>query len=63
MQILGEKDNDHQLSFLNRQGNILVQPNIDTRIQSNIPIIISPLGSTYVSQKKITDFYIKMMII
>ena len=39
---------------MNYQNNILVKPNIDIRIISNIPIIISPLGLTYVSEKQIT---------
>ena len=43
-----------QVSYPNRQNNILVKPNIDVTIKSNIPIIISPLGSTYVSEKEIT---------
>ena len=49
-----KKDNDQQLTFLNRQINILVKPNIDKRITSNIPITISPLGSTYASEKQTT---------
>ena len=47
-------DNDQQLTFSNHWDNILVQPNIDKSITSNIPIIISPLGLTYVSEKLIT---------
>ena len=39
-----EKDNDRQLTFSNCQDNVLVKSNIDIRITSNIPIIISPLG-------------------
>ena len=52
--IRGKKDNDWQLSFLNRQDNILVKSNIDMRIKSNTPIILSPLGSIFVSEKQIT---------
>ena len=37
---------------MNRQDNILVIPNIDIRITSNIPIIISPLGLTYIMYLK-----------
>ena len=39
--------------FLNYQDNILVKPNIDIRITSNILIIISLLGLTSVSEKQI----------
>ena len=48
----GKKDIDWQLTFSNRQENILVKPNIDIRITSSIPIIISPLGSTNISENK-----------
>ena len=51
---MGKKDNDQQLTFSNCQDNVLVKPNIDIGITSNILIIISPLGSTYVSEKQIT---------
>ena len=51
---MGKKYNDQQLTFWNCQDKILVKPNIDIRITSNILIIISPLGLTYVSEKQIT---------
>ena len=41
-------------NLLNCQDNILVKPNIDIRITRNVLIIISPLDSTYVSEKQIT---------
>ena len=50
---MGGNDNDWQLTFSNCQDNILVKPNIDIRIISNILIMISPLGSTYASEKLI----------
>ena len=52
---MGKKDNDQQLIFSNCQDNILVKPNIDIRIISNILIIMLPLGSTNVSEKQITS--------
>ena len=32
----------------------MVQPSIDIWVTSNVPIMISPLGSSYVSEKQIT---------
>ena len=51
---MGKKDNDQQLTFSNCQDNVLVKPNIDIGITSNILIVISPLGSIFVSEKHIT---------
>ena len=53
VQNMVKKDKDRQLTFLNHQDNILDKPNIDIRIKSNISIIISHLGSIYVSGKQI----------
>ena len=39
---------------INHCKNKMVEPNIDFRIASNIPIMISPLGSSYVYEKQIT---------
>ena len=51
---MGKKDNDWQLTFSNRQDNILMKPNIYIRITSNIAIIISLLGLTHVAEKQIS---------
>ena len=47
-----KKGNNQQLTFWNHSDNILVKPNIDISITNNILIMISPLGSIYVSEKQ-----------
>ena len=39
-------------SQVNHYQNMMVKSNIDIRITSNISIVISTLGSTYVSENK-----------
>ena len=49
------KNSSHNMNpQVNHHNNRLLKPNIDITITSNVPIMISPLGLTYISEKQIT---------